>query len=196
MKKGLKLGFAAILTVLMLSACSEQTVVKEEASPEVQDNMDSGAEEPTVVSADKASEDTTEDTPKEVVTAAKTGDTLNVDGVKITVVDINTFEGRINEYDPLQEDHAVKINVIVDNTTAESAFVDAMNFKLFDKDGFELNAALPGDEEALSSDIPAGKKTKGALYFDVPQQEGTWELHYESMMSIDGQPAVWEVEPK
>lgn len=190
MFKIVKVLGTAVLSMTLLVACAEQTVTKEDASPEVQQKLDENAA--------KANSDESNDTPaeKEEATKAKAGETLNVDGVKITLVDIKKYEGKINPYQPLKEDHAVKISVIVENTNKESVFVDSTEFKLFDTDGFELEQALPEDDMALSGDIPAGKKMKGEVYFDTPKQQGAWELHYESMASIDGESAIWELYAK
>lgn len=194
MLKVVKVLGAALLSMGLLAACSEQTVTKEDASPEVQKKVEGNA---AAANSEETNETPVKNEKEDAEAAkAKAGDTLNVDGVKITVVDIKKYDGRINEYEPLKEDHAVKISVIVENTTKESAFIDSTEFKLFDIDGFELSDALPGDDTALSGDIPAGKKIKGELFFDTPKQQGTWELHYESFASIDGQSAIWEMDAK
>lgn len=202
MKLSFKLGSVLLLGVLLLSACTGQTVTKDDASPEVQSKVDTATE---TTKAEDASSNGQEDTKEveeveepaeEEVTKAKVGETLNIDGVKVTVVSIEKFDGRINQFEPLQEDHAIKINVIAENTTKESVFIDAVEFKLFDIEGFELERTIPGDEESLSAELPAGKKAKGALFFDVPKQEGVWELHYEGLFSFEGDSAIWELDAK
>ncbi|WP_162939076.1 DUF4352 domain-containing protein [Paenibacillus lautus] len=197
MKASIKWGITLILGSLLLSACSEQSVTKEEASPEVQSKVEesSGSNKTETAAAEPKKEDVEEPAEEEVL-KAKAGETLNINGVKITVVDIAKFDGRMNQFEPLKEDHPVKINVIIENTNKDSVFVDSMEFKLYDTDGFELSSALPGDEEKLSADLPGGKKAKGAIFFDVPVQEGTWELHYEALASFGGDPAIWELEAK
>jgi hypothetical protein len=177
-----------VLAIGVLTACSEQTVEKSETSEAAQQKMSESKPAP----AEKKKE---EAPPK--ATIAKLGETLDVAGVKITITSIDKFTGRINQFDPLKQDHAVKIGVIVENETQAQVFVDSNEFKLYDKDGFEVSSALPGDEEALSAEIPGGKKVQGAVYFDVPKQAGaSWELQYESMASFNGEPAKWEVPAK
>ncbi|MGF9776054.1 DUF4352 domain-containing protein [Priestia aryabhattai] len=185
MNKFLKAVGISVLTVGFLGACS-QSVEKTETSDAAQKKMDENS----------SSEQSAKKAEEKKDTKAQIGETLDVDGVKITVTGIEKYTGAINEFDPLQEDHAVKVGVIVENTTSKSVFVDATEFKLYDKDAFELGDALPSDDEALSGDIPGGKKIQGAIYFDVPAQTGTWEVHYESMASIDGESAIWEVPAK
>jgi hypothetical protein len=180
------IGFT-VLAVGMLAACSEQTVEKTKTSPAAQQKMsESNPQESTPAPAEK----------KELA-PSKIGETIDVDGVKITITGIETFTGRINQFDPLKQDHAVKIGVIVENDTKAQVFVDSNEFKLYDKEGFELSSALPGDDMALSGEIPGGKKVQGAIYFDVPKQDGaTWEIQYQSMASFDGEPAKWELPAK
>lgn len=185
------LGLISI-SVLLLSACSEQTVVKENSSPEVQKKVDEASD---AVNSSSENE-VTESQEEQAEVKAKVGDTLNVNGVKITVTGIEKYEGRINQFQPLKEDHAVKIDVIAENTNTEKELVNSAEFTLYDVDGFELGSALVGDGDVLSGDIPAGKKIKGSVYFDVPQQSGTWELHYEKMFSLSNEAAIWEVEAK
>jgi len=166
----------------MLAACSEQAAEKTKTSPAAQQKITESKPAP-------------ESPPKKVI--AKLGETLDVDGVKITVTMIEAYAGVINQFSPLKQDHAVKISVIVENDTKSQVFVDSNEFKLYDKDGFEVNSALPSDDMALSGEIPGGKKVQGAVYFDVPKQDGaTWEIQYESMASFDGEPAKWELPAK
>jgi hypothetical protein len=172
----------SVLAVGLLVACSEQKVEKSETSEAVKTKTEAPAPAKT-------------EAKKEAV--AKVGETLNVDGVKITITSIDKFTGTINQFKPLKQDHAVKIGVIVENDTQAQVFVDSMEFKLYDKDGFEVSSALPSDETALSGEIPGGKKVQGAIYFDVPKQDGaTWEIQYESMASLGGEAAKWEVPAK
>lgn len=180
------LGMSA-LAIGMLAACSEQSVETSKTSEAAQQKMDES----------KPVEKQAKDTPPKEESIAKLGETLNVDGVKITVTSIEAFAGEINQFQTLKQDHAVKIGVIVENDTKEQVFVDSNEFKLYDKEGFEISSALPSDEMTLSSEIPGGKKVQGALYFDVPKQDGaTWEIQYQSMASFNGEPAKWEIPAK
>jgi hypothetical protein len=175
----------SVLAVGVLAACSEQKVEKSGTSQAVKSKTGETKEAAAPAPEEKKA------------AIAKVGETLNVDGVKITITSIEKFSGTINQFEPLKQDHAVKIGVIVENDTAAQVFVDSMEFKLYDKDGFEVSSALPSDETALSGEIPGGKKVQGAIYFDVPKQDGsTWELQYESMASLGGDAAKWEMPAK
>jgi hypothetical protein len=189
MNKFVKVLGLMVLAIGVLSACSEQTVEKGKTSDAVQQKMDESKAEPAEKQAPQ------KEAPKEII--AKLGETLDVGGVKITVTSIEPFAGEINQFQPLKQNHAVMIGVIVENDTTEQVFVDSSEFKLYDKDGFEVSSALPSDEMALSGEIPGGKKVQGAIYFDVPKQDGAaWEIQYESIASFDGEPAKWEIPAK
>lgn len=167
-------GFGMVaIAVGIMGACSQEVEpVKENISAEVKEEV------------------------KEEKTSVQLGETLNVDGVNITITNIEKFNGEINPYSPLSQDHAVKVDVIVENTNKESTYIDSTEFKMYDAEDFEITHALPSDEMELSAEIPGGKKVQGSLFFDVPVQSGTWEVHYESMASFNGEPAIWEVPAK
>lgn len=80
----------------------------------------------------------------------------------------------------------------MENTTKENQFVSDFGFKFYDADGFELTTALPSDVMLISAEIPAGKKVKGILVYDVPTQDGTWELHYTGMLGMTDD-AIWDI---
>ena len=133
---------------------------------------------------------------QEETQAAAIGNTVEVEGVKITLESVEVYEGEINEFQPLTQDHAIVANFVVENTNQEAYFIDSTEFTLYDAEGFELTQALPSEDMALSTELPGGKKAKGSVYFDVPAQEGEWELRYESMASFDGEAAVWRFPAK
>ena len=187
---------ASVLSLGLLAGCTEQDVSKTDASPEVKEKMtEEVSAEPTEKEvAEVEAEESAEETAK--VAPVKIGDTLNVDGLAITLTDIGVYKGEINQYEPLTQDHAVRVGVIVENTAKESKFIDALEFTLYDADGFELTHALASDETGVSAVLPGGKKVKGSLFFDVPKQDGTWEVHYENMTSANGDPAIWQMGAK
>lgn len=172
----------AMMAVLVLAACGGQEVEKTKVSDEVKEEINQSEKE------EKPKEEKKQE-------PAKIGDTLKVDGMKITLVSASVYKGEINQFEPLKNDHAIEVKVIVENTTKEKKFIDAMEFTMYDVDGFELTNALT-EELPLSAEIPGGKKVKGSLFFDVPKQKGTWEIHYEDMTSINGEPAIWELKAK
>ena len=184
---------ASVLSLGLLAGCTEQDVSKTDASPEVKEKMSEEA-----VSTEPTEKEVVEEPAEETAKVApvKIGDTLNVDGLAITLTDIGVYKGEINQYDPLTQDHAVRVGVIVENTAKESKFIDALEFTLYDADGFELTHALASEETGVSAVLPGGKKVKGSLFFDVPKQDGTWEVHYENMTSANGDPAIWQMEAK
>ncbi|CAM3629975.1 DUF4352 domain-containing protein [Marinicrinis lubricantis] len=191
---------AIVIIAGLFGACGGQDVEENNPSPEVEERIEDtdGADQEQNTDQNEESpgngnQNAEDQAGEEGAGNAQVGDTLNVDGAKITITGIEKFTGTINEFSPLEQDHAVKIDVIVENTNEEQFFVDALEFKLYDADGFEVQHALPSDEMELSGEIPAGKKIQGSLFFDVPAQEGTWELHYESLGSFGGDPAIWDM---
>ena len=175
-----------VLVGLFMVGCTEQEVSKDKASTEVEKKIND----------DKSNVKSKGEEKENKVEKAKVGETLNVNGVKITITGIKKFEGEINPYSKLAQDHAVQVGIIAENTNKEAVFIDSTEFVLYDADGFETVHALPSDIMELSTELPGGKKVKGSLFFDVPKQDGTWEINYLSMSSFKGEPAIWEVPSK
>lgn len=141
-------------------------------------------------------ENTEEEELEEIV--AKEGESLLVNDLNITVVSTSRYEGEINQFSPLNQDHAYLIEIIVENKGKDSKSVSDYDFKLYDSDEFEVTAALPSEDSLISAEIPGGKRVKGILVYDVPKQDGkTWELHYTDPWSFsNSQQAVWELPAK
>lgn len=145
MKKLFSLGVACCLG-LMLAACNQEV---EKVKQNETDNS----------KVTEQNETTNEETnQKEEKVVAKIGETLSVNGVNITVTGVKRFNGRINQFQPLTNDHAIQVDVIVENTTKEIVYVDSSEFTLYDTQDFEVPQALPSDVETLSAEIPPGKK--------------------------------------
>ncbi|MET3696440.1 uncharacterized protein DUF4352 [Bacillus oleivorans] len=178
--------------LLILGACGAATDEGNEAADNGGDTAENGGAAEENGDQEQAQEDENQDEAQ----AATIGDTVEVEGVKITLESVEVYEGEINQFQPLTQDHAIVANLVVENTNQEAYFIDNTEFTLYDAEGFELTQALPSEDMALSTELPGGKKVKGTVYFDVPAQEGEWELRYESMASFDGEAAVWRFPAK
>lgn len=181
MKKLLSLGATGCLA-LMLAACNQEVEKVEQNNT----NNTKTVEQQNEIT-------NKENTQKEEKVVAKVGETLSINGVNITVTGVKRFNGRINQFQPLTNDHAIQVDVIVENTTKEVVYVDSNEFTLYDTQDFEVPQALPGDVQPLSAEIPPGKKVKGSIFFDVANEQGIRELHYTSMASFSGESAIWEL---
>ncbi|MFD1039703.1 DUF4352 domain-containing protein [Virgibacillus byunsanensis] len=186
----LKILGISLLAVGFLIGCSpEETGEQDDTEQEVENTED-------VQDDQENDEENNQEKEQQGNNVAQAGEPLDINGVKVTVSEAQLFEGEINQFEPLEEDHAVFFDVTIDNTTDEQVFISDMDFKLYGVDEFELGRALPSDEMALSAEVNAGKKARGKLFFDVPQQDGNWEIHYEDIASFGGDPAIWEMSAK
>ncbi|WP_243355676.1 DUF4352 domain-containing protein [Bacillus litorisediminis] len=188
----LKLFPILLSFLLILGACGGAT---DEGNDAADNNGGDTAENGGAAEGNGDQEDAQEEENQEAQ-AAKIGDTVTVEGVNITLKSVEVYQGEINEFQPLTQDHAIVANFVVENTNQEAYFIDSTEFTLYDAEGFELTQALPAEDMALSTELPGGKKARGSVYFDVPAQEGEWELRYESMASFDGDAAVWRFPAK
>ncbi|GAA0327843.1 hypothetical protein GCM10008967_17920 [Bacillus carboniphilus] len=193
------------ILLLVLSGCGAATddaenngdnTAQENQANEDTGTGDQGAADEGDTNEDQGADEDAGDTGDGGATEGSIGDTLTIEGVKITLDSVEVYEGEINQFQPLTQDHAIVANITVENTNKESYYIDSMEFTLYDAEGFELTQALPSDDMGISTELPGGKKARGTVYFDVPAQEGDWELQYKSMASWEDDAAVWRFPAK
>ncbi len=151
--------------------------------------------ETPVESAEESVEEAekTEDKVKEEDIIGKIGDTLALDGITVTVTNVGTNTGKVNQYRPLEQDYILEVELIVENNNKDSKFISDSDFSMYDEEGFEITKALLSDETAISANIPGGKKLKGKLFYDAPEQEGEFELQFLSFLSFNDTPMIWKL---
>lgn len=176
MKKLFIISFILVLMIGVVGCTNGELKKVEEQDPATVDEVkkqDEDIEEP----------EQEQEPDQEKVELAKIGDTLEINGIRVTLTDVKRYEGKINPYNPLENDHVIEIDMVVENTTSETVFVDNTDFKLYDENDFEVKSALPSGDIPLMDEISGGKKIKGKIYFDVPVQEGNFELIYSQFLS-------------
>lgn len=160
---------------LLLGACGETTVEKVET--------DTSSEE--VAAEEEATEE--EAAPE----FYKVGDTVSVDGVNLTITSASFTDPA--EYSEVENDKVLTLEVAVENTNDTSSLVDSTDFSLYDAEGNQMSDYYSYDEMPISTDLNAGKKAKGKLYFDVTEGT-TYELIYVPFFSLDGKEVKWNIE--
>ncbi|TFD97056.1 DUF4352 domain-containing protein [Jeotgalibacillus sp. R-1-5s-1] len=172
---------AVLMVVLLMAACSETTVEKVETETAAAEGE---------VTEEAATTEETEPAEEAAPEFFSVGDTVSVDGVNVTITSATFTEPA--EYSEAANGKVLTMELAVENTNTESAFVDSTDFSLYDADGNQLNEYYGYDEMSISSDLNAGKKATGKLYFDVP--EGTnYELIYTPFFSWDDVEVKWDI---
>ncbi|MGG1219390.1 DUF4352 domain-containing protein [Priestia endophytica] len=123
----------------------------------------------------------------------KVGDTVKVDGLKITLTKAEFTAP--NEYTEATNGKVLTVEVATENDGDAKSFIDNTDFNLYDKDGNQMESYYGYDEIAISGDVNKGKKLNGKLFFDVPEQD-SYEIIYTPTFSMDDTEITFEVTPQ
>lgn len=149
------------------------------------------------------SEDASGDAPKQEEKADKQeeaknkvygiGDTVKVDGVEITLTGASFTDPA--EYSPSENGKVLTIDVSVVNSSDSEQLIDNTDFSIYDAEGNKMSDYYGYDDMAISDTINKGKKLQGKLYYDVTEQ-GSYEVIYTPMFSMDNTEVTFEVTPQ
>lgn len=170
-KKIKTLTILAVL-VILLSACGEADIQKVDG----ESNNSSAGEEKKESPAEQQ---------------LKVGETVNFDGLKITLNEARVEPG--GDFDEPQNDKFVVVNLTAENTTDEEQVVSSlMNVELKDSDGYSYNTTIliEGTKGQFDGTIEAGGKLRGEIPFDVTDSE-EYQLHYSEPFKSGK--AIWVI---
>ena len=107
------------------------------------------------------------------------GDVLEEDGVTITYLSA----GEYTDYDEWSEPSDGKIVVQAEfefeNTSDSDIYVSSFEFECY-ADGYSCEGYYYADTESLDATLSSGKKTKGVLMYEVPEDASEVLLEYET----------------
>lgn len=149
--------FMIALLAISLAACGEAEISK------VDDGDDS---------TDQKEENKSEEQNLQI------GDSVNFDGLKITLNEARIEEG--GEFDEPENDQFVVVNLTVENTTDEEQVVSSiLNVELKDSENYSYSTTilLEGTKGQLDGSVEPGGSLRGDIPFDVPQSE-EYQLHF------------------
>lgn len=113
----------------------------------------------------------------------KVGDTINYEGLEVTIVSAELTPPA--EYGEPEKGKVLTVTVDAVNNTDKDAWVENINFSVYDAEGSATDYYYSYDESAISAKLSAGKKVSGKVYFDVPESS-SYELIYKpSPMTFD-----------
>jgi hypothetical protein len=116
------------------------------------------------------------------------GDSVKAGNLIFTVNSTRTDEG--GEFiKPDEGKIYYMVDVTVENTGSESEAVSSlMMFKLFDSDGYNYSVTIgPETKGSVDGEISAGRKLRGELAFEVPEDAKGLELVIEPSLFSSGQ---------
>lgn len=167
MNKLIKLLVLLFLSAMVLVACDEASIEK----------VDSDGNSSEATKEEQPKEETKEETKPETQ-QLKIGETVDFDGLKITLNSARIEPG--GEFDEPQEEQFVVVNLTAENTTGEEQVVSSiMNIELKDREGYTYNTTIlmEGTKGQFDGSIVAGDSLRGEIPFDVPVAD-QYELHF------------------
>ncbi|QCT03272.1 hypothetical protein E6C60_2560 [Paenibacillus algicola] len=188
MNKVLKSGIMALIAVMMLSGCSEAQIEK----------VSSAEAETVEASAKNTTEKETlakEEEPKEEAKQTeifKIGDSVKFDDLVITLNSAEENKG--GDFDTPQDGYVYQVlDITVENKGTEEASVSSiLNTAMADGDGYSYDIGLVTFiKNQLDGAVPAGRKLRGQLAFEVPKDAESLEFIFKDTFST-GQ-AIWKV---
>ena len=174
---------------MVLVGCGEESTIEP-----VENDTTNDEETPTdeaEAPEEEATEEDETDEAEEEVKELGIGDTVNFDGLHITVNDAYITQGT-DEFTEATNDYYVVVDATIENTTDESTAVSSlMQISLFDADGYSQDIAIMLDTKGqLDGEIGAGRKLAGEVAFDVNDSE-YFEFVFENPFK-SGQ-AIWKL---
>jgi GTP-dependent phosphoenolpyruvate carboxykinase len=174
-----------ILAVALLAGCVEvvepEKVEKTDGTPvESQQSDDKEAQD------QNQTQEQEQEKPK--VETFKIGDSVKAGNLIFTVNSTRTDEG--NEFiKPGEGKTYYIVDVTVENTGNESEAVSSlMMFKLFDADGYNYSVTFgPETKGSVDGEISPGRKIRGELVFEIPEEATGLELQIDPTVFGSGQ---------
>jgi hypothetical protein len=163
------------LSIMIMMGCGDADVSK----------VESDGSETEAATAEKSKEEAPEEQ------TLKIGDTVNFDGLKITLNEARVEPG--GEFDTPENEQFIAVNLTAENTTDEEQVVSSvMNIELKDAEGYSYNTTIlmEGIKGQFDGSIQPGGKLRGEIPFDVPTSE-QYELHFSDPFKSGK--AIWVI---
>lgn len=177
MKKWILTTGMTLSAVVVLAACGEASIEP------VEKNEAEGAE------VDET--EGTEESEEVVDESLTVGDTVNFDGLEITLNEAYTSSG--SDWETPENDQYVILDLTIENTTDETANVSTLlQMSMQDEASYNYDIALYTETKgSLDGEVGAGRDMRGEVAFDV-DQSGVYEFIFEDPFA-SGQ-AIWTIE--
>lgn len=185
--KKLLLGWGiGVLSLSILVGCGgESSIEKVDGNNNENEQVNNEKDAQKEVQGERESEK--EDTPSELAI----GDTVNFDGLLITLNSVRTAQG--DDFFKPNKDKYVIVDVIIENTNDKPENVSSMlSTSLYDASGYAQDFAIVTDTKGqLDGEVGAGRKLAGEVAFDADDSE-YYEFIFENPFK-SGQ-AIWKFE--
>ncbi|MUV36760.1 hypothetical protein JNUCC1_00564 [Lentibacillus sp. JNUCC-1] len=175
------MALAMVFMMLFLGACGESDIEKDVSAANNEEGSNSN---------NAAKNGDTED-DSDSTESLNVGEAVNFNGVKITLNEARIEPG--GEFDTPENDQFIVVNLTAENNSDEEATMSSiMNVELYDDEGYSYSTTIltEGTKGQFDGAIPAGKKLRGEIPFDVPEAE-SYELHFSD--PFQSGKAIWVI---
>lgn len=108
------------------------------------------------------------------------GEVYEGQGLKITYLSLEDNFTGYNQYADVGEGNKIiRAEFEFENTNESDAYVSAFEFECY-ADGYDCESFIWVDDSGFSATLSKGKKVKGNVYFEVPQNAEEIHLEYET----------------
>ncbi|MDQ0257770.1 hypothetical protein J2S74_005232 [Evansella vedderi] len=193
----MKKYFFSLITLLLfvglVTACGESTIEPVDNEPEESEEAATQTpetEEDATTEEEDATTEEEEATEEIIEEDLSVGDTINFNGLHITLNGVRTSEGE--EFFEPDRDFFFILDMTIDNTTDEAAHVSTMlQMTLVDPDGYSQDMDFFADTRgSLDGEVGPGRKMAGEISFDVEDADYFEFLFEDPFMT--GQ-AIWKI---
>lgn len=160
MKRNLILSTLTIATVgLMLFGCGSTET------------------EPQKVGEVQTEEVATTESTEEVIKEFVPGDILETETLRISFVSAEEYVSDNKYNQPAEGNVYYKVEFEFENIGTNDEFVSSWDFEAY-ADDYSIDQAYVGNDDTLSATISSGRKTKGAIYYEISASTESFILEY------------------
>lgn len=177
-KKRVAILFMIFTFTFLLIGCEESSIEKV-------DSKENAATD------NKASDKSDKDADDNKTENLSVGESVNFNDVTITLNEVRIESG--GEFDEPENDKFIVANLTAENNSDEEIVVSSMvNVELYDDEGYSYTTTIliEGTKGQFDGSIPAGKKLRGEIPFDVSEAE-SYELHFSDPFKSGK--AIWKI---
>lgn len=170
----MKKPLATILSIALILAFAVFALGSGE-SEGTAEPKDSKAQEPAASEKAAATEKTSQNQRQEV----RAGETLDVNGLKITFDSAEKWTSDNMFIQPADGKEFIRLHFSIANDTKSDQYVGAVDFECY-ADGAKCKMQYSGDDVLSFDSISSGRKISGYVYFEVPVNATSIEVEYET----------------
>ncbi len=127
----------------------------------------------------KETENITDSTETAEVKKCMVGETFRNNNIAITFLTIDSNFKGYNEYANVEEGYKViRAEFEFENVGTSNQYISSYDFDCY-ADGYDCDSFWSAEDSSFSTTLSSGKKAKGVVYFEVPENSTSITLEYD-----------------